>query len=140
MDRIQAALLRESVRDFRPCGAALLAKVVRSLADHHPEVRAVLPFDTTKLHGKWFATLEQVAEKAEKFHTLEAALGEAGRRAAGAGVRVEHYAILRDEVLTAMSDLAGDSWTMGMARAWTDLLDAASGAMLAGAFGGKKAA
>lgn len=140
MDRIRAFALRTSLAYFKPCGPALMARVVRTLGDDHADLRALLPEDTSRLHARWFTTLEQVVGQCERFHRLERVLGDLGLRAAGAGVTPAHHAAVRECLLTAMRDLAGDEWTDELEKSWRLLLDAVSGAMLAGAISGRHAA
>lgn len=133
MDARQILMVRTSYAFFKPCGTAIVAEVVRNLTDHHPAVRAILPDDTAPLHRKWFDTLGQVVEHADRFSRLHAPLAEIGRRAAAAGAQSGHYRIIRNELLSSMEELAADDWTPALRRAWALLLDAAVGAMLAGA-------
>jgi hemoglobin-like flavoprotein len=133
MDRADWRLVRESMDDFDTCGPALIAMAVRSLGDNHPEVRALLPRDTSIYHARWYATLRQIVTHAGQFGRLTDPLARLGAQANAAGARPNHYRAVRDELLRAMADLAGDVWTERTRRAWTELLDAAIGAMLAGA-------
>ncbi|GJQ30219.1 MAG: hypothetical protein HBSAPP03_21030 [Phycisphaerae bacterium] len=140
MDRIRAYALRTSIAFFKPCGPALMARAVRTLGDEFPDLRALLPDDTSRLHVRWFATLEQIVERCEQFHKLERVLGDAGASAAAAGFTPAHYPIVRDTLLAAMHDLAGEDWTPELEKSWRLLLDATSGAMIAGAFRHRHAA
>lgn len=140
MDRIQAHLVRSSLDDFSPCGPALIATVIRNLGDHYPDLRGLFPDDTSRYHARWFATLQQVARFCDTFHRLEKPLGDLGRQAAAQGASAAHYRIVRDELLRAMADLAGDAWTAQTADSWSTLLDGVTGAMLAGALDSRRAA
>ncbi|MDX2131049.1 MAG: globin domain-containing protein [Planctomycetota bacterium] len=124
--------VRASLAELEPCGPALVAMVVRRLGDTTPEVRAMLPADTSALHARWFATLRQVVEHADRFGKVAGPLADLGRRAHRAGARAGHYRAGRDELLRAMAELSGDSWSLPVERAWAELLDAAIGAMLSG--------
>ena len=130
MNRIQLNQVRASLEWFRPCGPALVAQVVRQLADNHPRVRAFLPDDTSTWHARWFATLAQVVANLHTFQAVEGGLGVLGTRAAARGVTPAHMAVVRDELLVAMSRLAGEDWTDALHEAWTTTLDAAIGAMI----------
>ncbi len=133
MNHHEAEHLRASFRWFAPCGPAMIAKVTRNLSDSHPGVRALFPEETDSLNVKAFRTLGQIVENAEKFHRLEEPLGALGRRCAQEGANPAHYAIVRDELITVMAELAGDDWSESLEHCWRMLLDAATGAMLAGA-------
>lgn len=140
MDRIRAHMLRQSLAYFRPCGPALVARAVRTIGDANADLAALMPEGTSRLNARWFGTLEQVVESCERFHRLERPLALLGAKAAAAGIVPSHYALIRDHLLAAMADLAGEDWTDELARSWRLLLEAASGAMLAGASSDRRAA
>ncbi len=140
MNRIQAHLVRRSFEFFRPCGPAMVARVVRGLSDTSPALRALLPDDTGPLHSAWFRTLSQVVERCDEFRKLEKALGSLGNRAAQAGASPAHYRIVRKELLAAMRELAGEDWTHDLHTSWDLLLEAVTGAMLVGAVDARRAA
>jgi hemoglobin-like flavoprotein len=140
MNAIQMQMVRQSFAYFRPCGRAMVASVVRNVTDHHPGLRALLPADTSPHHRAWFETLGQIVKHGDRFHVLEAPLARLGAETARAGLNAGHLRILRNELLEAMEDLSGEDWTPDLRRAWSTLLDAATGAMLAGAMDHRRAA
>jgi hemoglobin-like flavoprotein len=140
MNKIQAYRLRLSLDWFRPCGPAMIARVLRNLGERHPRIRALFPDDTTGLNTKLFETLCQIVKYAGRFHRLEQPLMEFGAKAADAGAIPAHYRIVREELLATMAELAGEDWTEGLARDWKFVLEAVSGAMLRGAMPGVEAA
>ena len=140
MNRIQVYRLRTSLRWFKPCGPAMIARVFRNLSDHHPGVRALFPDDTERLNKELFETLRQVVRALPRFHCLEEPLMDFGAKAADAGANPAHYGIIRAELLATMAELAGDDWTDQLAKDWNLLLEAISGAMLRGALPGAAAA
>jgi hemoglobin-like flavoprotein len=140
MHPIHMLMLRQSYEMFQPCGPALIAGVVRRLGDDHPDVRGLLPDDTSDMHEVWFKTLGQIIRKADRFSTMEKALGALGEQAAAVGANVRDYEIVRSELLGAMAQLAGEDWTPELARAWGLLLEAVTGAMLAGGISPRLAA
>lgn len=133
MHPIYLLMLRQCYEMFEPCGGALMSGVMRRLSDDHPDVRALFPDDTGHLHDTWFRTLGQIIRKANRFSKLEGPLAELGRQAAASGATIRDYEIIRSELLGAMAELSGDDWTPELARAWGLLLEATTGAMLAGA-------
>lgn len=140
MHPIHLLMLRQSYEMFQPCGPALVAGVVRRLGDDHPDVRGLLPDDTNDLHEVWFKTLGQIIRKADRFSTMLKPLGVLGEQATAAGATIRDYEIIRSELLGAMAELAGEDWTPELARAWGLLLEAVTGAMLAGGPSGRLAA
>ncbi|MBX3409205.1 MAG: hypothetical protein KF859_04900 [Phycisphaeraceae bacterium] len=133
MNRAQAEYLRASFRSIKPCGAALIARVFRSLADHHPGVRAMFPDDTGELNQKLFDTLGQVVRHVHSFQKLQEPLAELGEQAARAGANIGHYRIIKHELLDAIELISGEEWNDDLAWAWSEMLDAVTGVMMAGA-------
>jgi len=133
MNRRQLQNLRDSFDWFAPCGPALIAKVMRNLTDNHPGVRAMFPEEAGPLNERIFATLGQVVRNIERFHKLEGPLGQIGTRCACEGANAAHYRIMREELISVMAELSGADWTDELARDWRDVLEAVSGAMMAGA-------
>jgi hemoglobin-like flavoprotein len=117
----------------------MIARVFRSLSDHHPGIRALFPDDTARLNKRLFETLAQVVCALPRFHSLQEPLMVLGVKAAAAGANPRHYPVVRDELLATMADLAGPDWTDDLANDWLFVLDAVSGAMLHGALGGAAA-
>jgi hemoglobin-like flavoprotein len=117
----------------------MIARVFRELGDRHPGVRALFPEETARLNVRLFETLGQVVQALPRFHSLEDPLMKLGAKAAQAGAHPGHYGIVRDELLATMAQLAGDDWTDDLAKDWTLVLEAVSGAMLRGALGGRTA-
>lgn len=140
MHPIHLLMLRQSYEMFQPCGPALIAGVVRRLSDDHPDVRSLLPDDTSDMHEVWFRTLGQIIRKADRFSMMEKPLGAIGAQVAATGANIRDYEIVRSELLGAMAQLAGEDWTPELARAWGVLLEAVTGAMLAGGISGRMAA
>ena len=133
MNRRGVDRLKESFEWFVPCGPALIGKVMRQLADDHPGIRAMFPDDVSNLNRKIFDTMKQVMSRIDRFETLEKPLADLGVKCDAEGAVAAHYAIVRDELLAAMRELSGDDWSVQLDVDWTELLDAVSGAMIAGA-------
>lgn len=133
LSRQQIASLKDSFEWFAPCGAAMIARVMRNLADNHPGIRAMFPEETAELNSKLFSTLGQIVANINRFDKLEGPLGELGKQCAVEGVNVAHYRIVGDELLSVMAELARDDWNKQLERDWEALLSAVTGAMLAGA-------
>jgi hemoglobin-like flavoprotein len=140
MNRVQLHRVRVSFEWFRPCGPAMVARVLRQLEDRSPGVRALFPRDCSKLNKRFFETLSQVVRRADTWHKLEGPLMELGLQAYRAGANPAHYRIVRAEVLRAMEELAGEDWSPELAADWTLLLEAVSGAMMRGALGDERLA
>jgi len=133
MNHREVERVKASFGWFAPCGPAMIAKVMRNLADTHPGLRAMFPDDTAAVNTKIFSTLGQVVGSMGRFHKLEVPLGVLGAHCAREGANAGHYTIFRDELMAVMEDLAGEDWDAQLSRDWMELLDAVTGAMLAGA-------
>jgi hemoglobin-like flavoprotein len=140
MNPLHLSLIRTSYQWFRPCGPAMVAKVLRELADGDPELGALFATDDPRRAERFFKTLGQVVRFAHEFERLEPALAELGRSAAYAGASARHYTIARNQLLANMAELAGDDWSDDLRNAWEGLLLAAGGAMLAGTIPQRRAA
>jgi hemoglobin-like flavoprotein len=140
MNATQVQRLRRSLAGFRPCGPAMIARVLGILADRSPGVRALFPQDTQGLNRRLFDTLSQIVAALPQFQRLEAPLMALGARAAAAGANAAHYRIARDALLATMAELAGKGWSEDLEGDWALVLDAASGAMLHGSLGRAQAA
>lgn len=140
MKAIHVPLVRSSLAFFEPSGPALIAWAVRRLGDTAPGLRAMLPDDTTAHHAAWFKTLRQVVRHCDRFSVLQTPLGEIGGRPAVRRFDAAHHAAMRDALLEAMREFAGEDWTPEHDTAWTLLLGAVSGAILAGGFEARRAA
>lgn len=140
MNPAQVVLIRRSFEFFKPCGPALVAHATRGLIDSHSVLGSLMPANPAGLHRRCFETLEQIVRRCDRFGTLEAPLGELGRRAGLHGLSHLHYGAMKRHLLQAMADLAGPDWGPELHEAWELLLDAAIGAMSAGSFPGSKAA
>lgn len=140
MNANQVQMVRTSFEFFRPCGASLVASALRRAADDNDGLQRLLPEDLSGVSREWFATLGQAVKHCDRFSVLERALGELGGRASAAGVSPAQYNVVRQALLASMEELAGEDWTPQLRRAWGILLDAITGAMLAGALGGRAAA
>ena len=140
MNAIQLHRIKTSFEWFRPCGPAMVARVFKGLEDHYPGVRALFPEDTSRLNKKLFESLSQVVARMPRFYKLERPLMELGLEAYRHGGNPAHYRIVRNELLRATAELAGDQWTPDLHEDWTLLLEAVSGAMLRGALGGEAVA
>lgn len=138
MDARQLYLVRNSLDWFSPCGAALIARVVQRVRERDASVVRLLGQETTAggddLNKRLFATLRQVVRGMSSFHKLEAALLSAGVTAAGRGGHAALYAIVREELVATMADLAGDDWSPALTHAWTDVLNAVAGVLLRSGF------
>jgi hemoglobin-like flavoprotein len=140
MNRIQAHRVRTSLKWFRPCGPALIARVLRNLGYKHPGVRALFPEDSAQLNKQLFDTLTQVVRSLPHFQRLEEPLMALGVKAAAAGANPAHYRIVRNELLSTMAELADVDWSEELAKDWALVLDAVAGVMLRGAFVSAEAA
>lgn len=140
MNPLHLSLIRTSYQWFRPCGPAMIAKVLRELADNDPELGVLFATEDPRRAERFFRTLGQLVRFAHEFERLEPALAEIGKQAALAGASPRHYTVARNQLLDTMAELAGEDWSDELRSAWEGLLMAAGGAMLAGAMPRRRAA
>ncbi|HLP83458.1 MAG TPA: globin domain-containing protein [Phycisphaerales bacterium] len=132
--------IRDSFAWFAPCGPALIAQAVRLAADRDEDIRAMLPDDQEHLNTLLFRTLAHVVKHADHFALLEAQLGTVAQRASQVGLRPSQYPLLRDCLLKALANLAGENWTRELAKDWFTLLEGIHGIMLVSAAPARRAA
>jgi hemoglobin-like flavoprotein len=140
MDARQLYLVRNSLDWFSPCGPALIARVIQRVRERDPSSAEVLGPGGEAQNKQLFATLRQIVRGMSDFHKLEAALLESGKALAQRGGHATLYAIVRDEIITTMAQLAGDDWSNDLTNAWSEVLNTVSGTLLRAGFEHREAA
>ena len=98
-----------------------------------PDLRSMfhLPME---IHGRHFAAaLALIVRNLSLLDSLDEPLRDLGIEHARAGVRGEHYPVVRDAILFAMAQTLPEEWTQELMEDWQALLDLIAKQMLAGA-------
>jgi methyl-accepting chemotaxis protein len=138
----QIKIVQTTFEALAPQGEAIIEQFYSTLFAENPGVREMFPDDMTEQNKHLLGAVALVAKNAHKLDTLIPALKEMGARHVGYGAQEAHYPIVRDTMLVALGNVAGDAWTPDVKGAWEAALNAVAGAMIEGAqeFTAKQAA
>jgi hemoglobin-like flavoprotein len=128
-----AARVRESYLGLAPRADALVDRFFLHLFSGRPELRAMFPPDMTRLRVHLAASLAVIFRNIDCLGALEEPLMQLGARHAAAGVRPEHYPIIRDAMLAAIAETASPAWGHQLSADWHEALSRVSALILAGA-------
>lgn len=125
--------IRESFDLIAPQADALVSVFYQKLFEDHPQLRAMFPIDMGEQKKKLLAAVGLVVKNVDKLDRIEPALKEMGTRHNAYGTLDAHYPIVRDTMLAAMAQVAGDAWNETYHDAWEAGLNAVAGIMVQGA-------
>jgi methyl-accepting chemotaxis protein len=99
----------------------------------HPGVRPLFPEDIAPQRMKLLQSLVTVVENLRDLSAVVPALHALGARHVAYGTQPAHYGAVRDTLLAAMAELAGDLWNETLHDDWTAAIDLVAETMLQGA-------
>ncbi len=99
----------------------------------HPGVRPLFPEDIKPQSEKLAQTIGVVVGSIRNLGALVPVLHAMGERHVAYGTEPAPYDAVRDTLLEAMAELAGDLWTDDLQADWTAALNLVGETMLAGA-------
>jgi nitric oxide dioxygenase len=102
------------------------------LFEVQPDVRPLFSIDMQLQRQHLAASLALIVRNLRMLDTIEPSLRTLGTQHARAGVCAQHYPIVRDAMLYAMSQTLGDAWNDTLSDDWSRLLDVVARQMLAG--------
>lgn len=127
---INVGLIRESFNELAPKAGELAEFFYNDLFSRYPEVKPL--FEKTDMPSqkkKLIASLKFLVDNLEDSTALSDALTALGQRHAAYNVKPEHYPMVADSLLAALSNALGDKWTPELREAWTALYMTAAGIM-----------
>lgn len=133
MDAAQVARIRLSFEAIAPRAHELVELFYDKLFANYPQVRMMFPADMSGQQKHLLSAIKLVVQNADRFETLREPLLAMGERHVGYGAKPEHYPIVRDTLLGALAEVAGNVWNEQLRRDWADALNAVAGVMLEGA-------
>ena len=133
MDSAAVARIRSSFELLSPMGNELIDTFYQFLFAAAPSVRALFPSEMKAQKDHLLAAVGLVVKHADNLPSLDAALMEMGARHVKYGARPEHYPVVRDNMIAALSQTAGQAWNAQLAADWTTALNAVAAAMIKGA-------
>jgi nitric oxide dioxygenase len=130
---LDVAALETSLDLVTPRGAQLMDEFYTRLFAAEPSVRALFSEDLSEQKRKFLATLVLLRWSLRDLEALAPQLRGLGARHASFGARPEHYSLVSQALIDAMSALAGEAFTDHHERAWRAVLTTIAGLMLDGA-------
>jgi hemoglobin-like flavoprotein len=128
-DLALAQRLRQSLAILLADGTKLAAIFYADLFAKYPQIRPMFRNDITIQQKKLTDTLEWVVGNLDRPHEVRTAARELGRKHDTYGAVAEHYPIVRDVLVDAMSKVAGDKWTRDLDADWRLAIDLLSALM-----------
>lgn len=130
--------IRASFKLLEPQAPAVVERFYQLLFADHPQLRLLFPSDMTQQKAHLLAAVGLVVKHADNLGSLEQPLQEMGARHVRYGARPEHYPVVRDTLVLALKQVAGDAWKAEYGEAWTGALNVVAGAMIRGAEGASR--
>jgi|GEM_PF-3555941 len=132
MSHTDANVIRDSVHTGTLRFNEIAERFFTSLIQTVPDLRAKLPSDTTEQRSIFAVKLNWLVENAHDLNAVAGELSAMGERLAAYGVAPEQMHTLRESLVGAASDCAGDAWTAEYEGAWTRTTYTACALMLRG--------
>jgi len=124
--------LEDSFGILAPRGPELVDRFYAKLFSTHPGVRPLFPSTMKEQKKKLLASVVLVIQNLRQPEKLRQPLIEMGRRHVGYQTEPEHYPVVRDTLVSVMSEMAGEQWNTQLTADWNGALDFVSSVMLEG--------
>jgi methyl-accepting chemotaxis protein len=127
----QIELVEDTFEKLAPQGETLVENFYSELFKRYPDVKPMFAhLDQKEQEKKLLSSLVLVVNNIRKPDVLGPALSAMGKRHQNYGVIAEQYPVVAEVLLSVMSELAGDLWTIEIEQAWTNALNTVATAML----------
>ncbi len=133
MNADQIERIQSSFNALAPQADELVNRFYTKLFSDHPEVRPMFPDDMAEQKKKLAGSIGLVVKNVARFEQIAPALREMGARHVEYGTQPEHYPVVRDTLLSVMSEMAGSLWNDDLQADWTAALNAVAATMIEGA-------
>ncbi|MFV2059470.1 MAG: methyl-accepting chemotaxis protein [Gammaproteobacteria bacterium] len=121
---LNVAVLETSFSAIAPQAARLVEIFYNKLFSAYPNVKPLFANTTQKeQEKKLLGSLKVVVQNLNNVEVLVDVLGTLGKQHQAFGAHLDHYPVVRDTLLSAMQDVAGDAWTQEVYTAWFDALN-----------------
>jgi len=127
----QKGLVRESFATVGEYSDSVVQLFYGRLFELEPAARGMFHIGIKEQSGKLLDMLSTIVGALDNFEDLRPKLGELGRRHVTYGVTPEHYQTLKVALLWALGRALDAEFDRETRAAWSELLDAVAGAMLA---------
>lgn len=131
----QLALVADTVPRVTSDGDRFSARFYDRLFELEPETRALFPSDLTEQRGKLVDELSFLAGAVEDLPAFIESARRLGARHHRYGVKPEHFPLVEQALLAALSDVLSDGFTAEVEAAWRRLYRLIAETMLEGAAG-----
>ena len=128
---VNVELIREIFNtDIAPKADELVEFFYNDLFTRYSEVKPLFEkTDMASQKKKLISSLKFIVDNLDDTPAVADALTSLGERHATYNVKPEHYPMVADSLLAALSEIMGDKWTPEMRQAWTELYMTAAGIM-----------
>lgn len=133
MSADRAMRIRSSFAAVEPRADELVELFYTKFFAVAPAVRPMFPADMTVQKRMLLALLALVVKNADQLDAIRRPIELLGARHIGYGTLPEHYPIVRDVLVAALAEIAGDLWTDQLNDDWTETVNTIAGMMLDGA-------
>jgi len=121
---LNVAVLQASFDAIAPQAKHLVELFYNKLFSAHPELLPLFANTTQKKQEKkLLGSLIIVVQNLNNIDVLAEALTKLGKQHQAFGAHIDHYPVVRDTLLSAMQDVAGEAWTEEVYNAWFDALN-----------------
>lgn len=97
-----------------------------------PQVRGLFPDAMERQKKHMTAALLLVAKNIADLEYLRGPLEQMGKTHIGYGAQEAHFPVVRDNMIAAIAEVTGDTWTDELNQDWTMALDTIAGYMIDG--------
>ena len=125
--------IKTSFAALEPRAGELTGLFYAKLFAAYPGVRPLFPEDVKPQSAKLAASLAAVVANIDDLSVVVPTLKAMGKRHVGYGAEPAHYGAVRDTLLEAMAELAGDLWNDTLQQDWTTAINLVADVMLQGA-------
>lgn len=131
VDLALARRLRRSFDVLSPMADEVAVRFYASLFAAHPPIRAMFPTDMTRQRQLLMQTLTWIITHLGDHKTLDESITALGQRHTGYGAKPQHYAVVIQHLVQAMTEVADDRWTSDDRADWKAALSLIAERMIA---------
>ena len=128
-----AAVQRVQEHFERLTKAGLARRFYQALFEAAPDLRSLFPQDTASLETHFQEVLVSVVGNLGRMTAVDVMLRDLGARHLRYGAQPQHYAIVRQALLRALSEQSAEDWSIELERDWGLAIAAIMVPMLRGA-------
>jgi NAD(P)H-flavin reductase/hemoglobin-like flavoprotein len=128
-----SALLKESWGLVEDRQDKLAGYFYARLFTSHPELRQMFPVTMDVQRSRLLGALVTAVQRFDEPDEIDGYLRALGRDHRKFAVEPDHYPMVKDALIAALRDFAGEQWCLVYEQAWSDVYDLIAARMIAGA-------